>query len=317
MRNLIAIGEALIDFIPKEKGVKLSEVVNFERHCGGAPANVAATYAYLGGNAKMLTKLGVDAFGDFIIKTLNEKGVDTSIILRTDKANTSLAFVSLDSSGDRDFAFYRKPGSDMLLESKELDKSWFEGNILHFCSVDLVECPMKYAHITAIEYTKKSGGIISFDPNLRFPLWEDKNELKKTVLEFCRYADIIKVSDDEAEFLTGSPDLKTGAKILLDLGAKIVIITRGKEGAFALTNSYDITTRAIVVDKVVDTTGAGDIFIGSFLYYIDKNNISFDNEEGIRVAMNFAGKASALSVQVKGANFDKEKLFEYMEAQWV
>lgn len=312
MRKLIAIGEALIDFIPKEKGVKLSEVVNFERHCGGAPANVAATYAFLGGSANMLTKLGMDAFGDFIIKTLQEKGVDTSIILRTDEANTSLAFVSLDSSGDRDFAFYRKPGSDMLLESSELNKKWFDGNILHFCSVDLVECPMKYAHITAIEYTKASGGIISFDPNLRFPLWNDIEELKNTVLKFCRYADIIKVSNDEVEFLTGCADLQQGARMLLSLGAKIVIVTMGSKGAFALTKSYVTTVDAFKVEKVVDTTGAGDIFIGSFLYYMDKKDISIDNSEAVNDALKFASKASSLSVQVKGANFDKVKLFEYM-----
>lgn len=315
MRKLIAIGEALIDFIPQEKGVKLSEVENFERHCGGAPANVAATYAFLGGKANMLTKLGTDAFGDFIIKSLQDKNVDTSFILRTEEANTSLAFVSLDKNGDRDFAFYRKPGSDMLLESAELQKHWFEGNFLHFCSVDLVECPTKYAHITAIEYTKASNGIISFDPNLRFPLWDDINELKSTVLEFCNYADIIKVSNDEVEFLTGTSDLEEGARILLDKGAKIVIVTLGADGAFALTKNYITKVNGFRVEKVVDTTGAGDIFIGTFLYYIDKKQLCLDNlaEKEISTALTFACKASSLSVQVKGANFDKAKLFDYME----
>lgn len=315
MRKLIAIGEALIDFIPKEKGVKLSEVENFERHCGGAPANVAATYAFLGNKSNMLTKLGTDAFGDFIIKTLAEKGVDTDLILRTEEANTSLAFVSLDKNGERDFAFYRKPGSDMLLDRTELKKEWFNGNILHFCSVDLVECPMKYAHKAAIEYTKASKGIISFDPNLRFPLWNDKIALKNTVLEFCHYADIIKVSNDEVEFLTGTTDLQKGAKMLLNMGAKIVIVTLGADGAFALTKDFVTATKGFKVEKVVDTTGAGDIFIGSFLYYMDKKALNLDKleETQINTAITFACKASSLSVQVKGANFDKEKLFAYME----
>lgn len=315
MRSLIAIGEALIDFIPKEKGVALSMVNNFERHLGGAPTNVATAYASLGGDGKVLTKLGYDAFGDFIISSLKLKGVDTSLILRTDKANTSLAFVSLDKNGDRDFAFYRKPGSDMLIESNELKEEYFCNNILHFCSVDLVECPTKYAHKAAIEYTKKNKGIVSFDPNLRFPLWDSKTELKNTVLEFISYADIIKVSSDEVEFLTDSSDIISGAKTLLNKGAKLLLLTLGADGAMAITKDFIVKFSGYKVEKVVDTTGAGDIFIGSFLYYFEKNAFDIDNlkEEILKKALQFACKASALSVSVKGANFDSKELKKFSE----
>ncbi len=315
MRSLIAIGEALIDFIPKEKGVPLSQVVNFERHLGGAPTNVATAYATLGGEGKVLTKLGFDAFGDFIIATLMSKGVDTSLILRTDLANTSLAFVSLDKNGDRDFAFYRKPGSDMLIDKEELKEEYFNNNILHFCSVDLVECPTKYAHIEAINYTKKNKGIVSFDPNLRFPLWDSKEELKNTVLEFCKYADILKVSDDEVEFLTDDTDIIRGAKSLLSNGAKLLLLTLGADGAMAITKDFAVKFSGYKVETVVDTTGAGDIFIGSFLYYFEKNVLNIDNlkEETLKKALMFACKASSLSVAVKGANFDVKKLLEFSE----
>ncbi len=315
MRSLIAIGEALIDFIPKEKGVTLSQVNYFERHLGGAPTNVATAYAMLGGESKVLTKLGLDAFGDYIISSLKSKKVDTSLILRTDKANTSLAFVSLDQNGDRDFAFYRKPGSDMLIDKEELKEEYFCNNILHFCSVDLVECPTKYAHKAAIEYTKKSSGIVSFDPNLRFPLWDSKIELKNTVLEFVSFADIIKVSGDEVEFLTDNSDIIRGAKILLNKGAKLLLLTLGADGAMAMTKDFLVKFSGYKVDKVVDTTGAGDIFIGSFLYYFEKNALDINNlkEDMLKKALQFACKASALSVAVKGANFDSKKLLEFSE----
>lgn len=146
MKKVISIGEALIDFIPKQKGCSLKDVTSFERVCGGAPTNVCAVVSKLGGKSKIITKLGNDGFGDYIIDTLNSINVDTSAISRTKDANTCLAFVSLKEDGDRDFSFYRNPSADMLLNKNELNPSWFEDvGVLHFCSVALVESPMKYA----------------------------------------------------------------------------------------------------------------------------------------------------------------------------
>lgn len=145
MKKIFAIGEALIDFIPSQKGCALKEVVSFERVAGGAPANVCGAIAKLGGHAGFISQLGEDAFGDHIIDVLRDANVNTDYIMRTNKANTGLAFVSLKEDGNRDFSFYRNPSADLLLEDNMLEENWFENcGILHFCSVDLVESPMKY-----------------------------------------------------------------------------------------------------------------------------------------------------------------------------
>ncbi len=310
MRKFIAIGEALIDMIPCEKGVALKKVQSFERMCGGAPTNVACAYAMVGGDARVLTMLGKDAFGDFLVDTMKERGIDTSLVLRTDRANTALAFVSLDASGNRDFSFYRNPSADMLLDEKDLKEEWFDKNILHFCSVDLVDCPMKKAHKKAIEITKKKGGIISFDPNLRFPLWKDHDELKKTVLEFCHYADIIKVSDEEIEFLAGTSDPDEAAKFFLSFGAKIVFVTLGKDGANVYCGEEKIAFGGYPT-LAVDTTGAGDIFIGTALAALEK--LGFENSPDIKAlerVLKIACYASSLSVRCKGATYDLAALKE-------
>lgn len=146
MKKVISIGEALIDFIPNQNGGKLKNVSEFRRVAGGAPANVSAVVAKLGGKSSFISKLGKDAFGDYIIDVLNEVNVNTDYVLRTSKANTGLAFVSLKEDGNRDFSFYRNPSADMLLEADEVKKEWFNNcHILHFCSVDLIDSPMKLA----------------------------------------------------------------------------------------------------------------------------------------------------------------------------
>ncbi len=310
MRKFIAIGEALIDMIPCEKGVALKKVTSFERMCGGAPTNVACAYAMVGGNARVLTMLGKDAFGDYLVDTMTERGIDTSLVLRTDKANTALAFVSLDANGNRDFSFYRNPSADMLLDKKDLKEEWFDGNILHFCSVDLVDCPMKEAHKKAIELTKKKGGVISFDPNLRFPLWNDHEQLKKTVLEFCAYADVIKVSDEEIEFLAGTSDPDVAARFFLAFGAKVVFVTLGKDGA----NMYTATEKVAFggyPTTAVDTTGAGDIFIGTALAAMEKiAGGKVPTAEQMEKTLQIACYASSLSVRCKGAVYDTAALLD-------
>lgn len=200
MSTIYCIGEALIDFIPLEKGKALKDVEAFMKAPGGAPANVAAAVAKFGGSSALITKLGYDSFGDFLVEKLEEAGVNTDKILRTEEANTGLAFVSLREDGERDFSFYRKPSADLLLTEEEIEESWFESNdILHFCSVDLVESPMKRAHLKAIRAAKERGTIISFDPNVRLPLWDSPEECRSTIQKFIPLADIIKVSHEELE----------------------------------------------------------------------------------------------------------------------
>ncbi|WP_186430155.1 carbohydrate kinase [Clostridium sp. BSD9I1] len=303
MAKIFTIGEALIDFISEQSGVELKKVNSFQKAPGGAPANVAATVSILGGRSYFIGKLGQDAFGDFLVETLKNTGVGTEYIFRTDKANTALAFVSLKEDGERDFSFYRKRSADMLLEESEICSDWFEaGDILHFCSVSLVDAPVRKAHIAAIEGVKKAGGLISFDPNIRLPLWQDHEEYKSIIGEFIKYADILKISEDELEFITGINDEEKAIQWLMRFDIKVLLITRGSKGASAYFGGCELDLEGFKV-KAVDTTGAGDSFIGAFLFKIlskdiDINNISYKDMQHI---LGFSNAVAALTTINKGA----------------
>lgn len=186
--KLFSIGELLIDFIPQEKGRRLKDVFSFEKAPGGAPANVSASVAKYGAQSYLISKVGNDAFGDFLIETLENVGVETEYILRTSKANTGLAFVALSNEGERQFSFYRNPSADVLFEADEIDEEAFDtGDYLHFCSVDLVESPMKYAHYKAIEILKAKQGIISFIPMCDCPCGKMNRNAAKPSWVFCHW----------------------------------------------------------------------------------------------------------------------------------
>lgn len=305
MKSVISIGEALVDFIPNQKGCALKTVEEFQRICGGAPTNVSAVVAKLGGNSKIVTKLGKDAFGDFIVDTLNSINVDTSCIVRTDVANTCLSFVSLKEDGNREFTFYRNPSADMLFNKDELRLRWFQNvGVLHFCSVSLVESPMKYAHLRAIEVAKQSDAIVSFDPNVRLPLWKSRRACKDTINEFIQYADVLKVSDEEVEFITGM-DIYKASERLLNGNVKVILYSMGKDGAMIFTRDGHITTPSVNV-SVMDTTGAGDSIVGAFLYCLVRDNLSTRDLDSISLDkleeyLKFANYYSGYSVMGKGA----------------
>ncbi len=251
MPKLIAIGETLIDFMPSQKG-RLCEVESFTRCPGGAPANVAACAAQLGAHAMVSTMLGADPFGEYLFDCLGRAGIDMRGVMRTAQANTALAFVSHNEEGDRDFLFYRSPSADMLLSPEDIDPSWFSpGDILHFCSVALVDGPCRRAHDRAIELARANGCRISFDVNLRPPLWPDPDELRRVVLDYIPHADIVKAGEDELDFLGR-------------VSAPVLIITRGK-GAATWRSAHCDKTVSGFDTPAVDTTGAGDAFIGALL----------------------------------------------------
>lgn len=306
MKKVIAIGEALIDFIPHEKGVALKDVSNFLRVAGGAPLNVAAAVAKFGGNSIMLTKLGVDGFGDHILETVEPLGVDISNVKRTRKANTALAFVSLKENGERDFSFYRNPSADMLLDPSEIDEEIFkDGGLLHFCSVSLIDAPIKEAHRKAIEFAEKNGCIISFDPNVRLPLWNSPEECREAILEFLPLSNIVKISDEELEFITGIKDENEALNFLLQGKVEVIIYTKGTDGAEFITKKNRVFSSSFKVEAQ-DTTGAGDSFIGSFLYQVAEGNytleqlINLENEK-IEEILTFSNATAALTVCKKGA----------------
>lgn len=306
MGILFSIGEILIDFIPRQKGVALKDVVSFTRVPGGAPANVAAAVAKFGGTASLITKAGEDAFGDFLLEQLTKSGVRTDKIVRTKEANTGLAFVSLLENGERDFSFYRNPSADLLLEDSEVNADWFgQGDFLHFGSVDLVESPIKYAHVKAIGAAKARGGIISFDPNVRLPLWDDPQDCRKTILEFIPLAHLVKIADDELEFITGIADESKAIASLFTGDVKVVVLTKGAKGADLFVENKKYSSAGYSV-KVEDTTGAGDAFVGGFLYQLLNRDAGQDNLETIvsehhQEILAFANGAGALVTTGKGA----------------
>lgn len=310
MKKVIVIGEVLIDFIPREIGCDLKEVTTFTKAPGGAPANVAACVTRLGGKAKVLSKLGEDAFGTFLIEAMQQVGIDTSSVLTTNKANTALAFVSLKEDGERDFAFYRKPSADMLLEANELCKEDFEvGDILHFCSVDLVDAPVRKAHDRAIEIMKAKDGLISFDPNVRLPLWEDHKEYQEVIQRYIPHADILKVSEDELTFITGISDEDKALEWLCQQ-VSLVIYTKGGSGATILNKKGKLEVPCEKI-KAVDTTGAGDSFIGALLAEIQRTYVSYEELRNMEwteenrakwlTMTKFAHRTAAIVVGRKGA----------------
>ena len=271
--TLFSIGEALIDMIPSKAGCSFDEVSSFSPRTGGAPANVCAAFARLGGKSAFLSQLGDDPFGHKIARELEACGIDLSHLAFTDKANTALAFVSLEEDGSRTFSFYRKPSADLLYSPEQIDPAWFaDAFALHYCSVSLVDSPMRYAHLAAIAAAREAGAIVSFDPNLRFPLWPDRDMLRGTVLQFLPLSNILKISDEELEFLTGTADIEAALPQLLVGDVQLVVYTCGSSGAHAYTRTAHGFSASKPV-KAVDTTGAGDGFIGSFLWQLHKNGV--------------------------------------------
>lgn len=306
MKTILAIGEALIDFIPSQRGCALKEVQSFQRVVGGAPANVCSVVSKLGKRSKMITQLGEDAFGDHIIDVLNNVGVGTEYIKRTSYANTALAFVSLQEDGNRDFSFYRNPSADMLMSDDDIESAWFEdAYALHYCSVDLIDAPIRDAHEVAIKYAKEANAIISFDPNVRLPLWESESECRRIILEFIPYANILKISDEELEFITGYSDIEQAREILFQGDVELVLFTKGAEGAEVLTKTQSVSVPCLNI-KALDTTGAGDACIGAFLYKLLEDDVKHHELSELSVAklqeyVKFANAYSGYSTLKPGA----------------
>lgn len=305
-KKLIAIGEALIDFIPEKAGSAIKDVEAFLPAVGGAPANVCGAFTKLGGKSEMITQLGMDGFGDKILETFQEAGIGSSFVKRTDIANTSLAFVALKEDGNREFSFYRNPGADMLFEAEDVKKEWFEDSYaLHFCSVSLGDFPMKEAHCQAIQYALEQDVIVSFDPNLRPALWKDTKQMIETVNDFIPLADIVKISDEELESITGEAEIEKALEHLFTDRVKLVIYTEGANGARAYTRKVSAAAPCEKV-KAVDTTGAGDGFIGAFLWCLHRDGVTAEaieniNAEKLEEYLKFANAFCGISVQKKGA----------------
>lgn len=263
---IVCLGELLIDFVPEVNGQALADVTSFQRAAGGAPANVAAAVAKLGGDARFIGKIGRDPFGDYLVRTLDEVGVHTAVV-QTDEAKTGLAFVSLRADGERDFLFFRDPAADMLLRADEVQAQWLEdAAVYHFGSVSLIAEPCRTATLDAARRAREFGALVSYDPNVRLALWPSADAARAEILAQLPLADVVKVSEEEVEFLLGV-DATTGAQQLLQRGPKMIIITLGPGGCRVVTARQDVVIPGTPV-AAVDTTGAGDSFVGGMLYQL-------------------------------------------------
>lgn len=303
MKKLIAIGEALIDFLPNEVNCEIKDVPSFTPKVGGAPLNVLGAYSKLGGNTEMITMLGADPFGDKIVAEMDKYKIGKTYLKRTEIANTALAFVSLAGDGQRQFSFYRNPSADLLLSENDIDESCLENSFaVHFCSVSLVDRPIKKAHEKLLKLADKNNVLISFDPNIRLPLWDDHNLLKKTVNDFIPRADILKIADDELDFVLDGRNISD----LFSGRVKVIIVTKGKDGADLYTKDGKMLSAKAYKVNAVDTTGAGDCFIGSFLwklsqYEVFPNNIENLPVEILQICLDFANERASLSTTKLGA----------------
>ena len=265
MYDVAALGELLIDFTCLSTDT--DGYPTMAAHPGGAPANYLAALTKFGAKTAMIGKVGSDAFGRLLIKTLKGAGIDTRGMLVSDDVFTTLAFVTLDDSGDREFSFARKPGADTQLRFEEIDLGVIDASkVLHFGTLSMTNEPARDATYKAVEYAAGHGKLISFDPNLRKPLWDDLEEAKRQMLWGLQHADVVKISDEETEFLFGLAPEEAAKHIIDSFGVRLVYVTCGADGCFCRTRSASGFVKALSGIAVKDTTGAGDIFGGSAMY---------------------------------------------------
>ena len=299
--DVVALGELLIDFAPYSVNEAGYPVLS--ANPGGAPGNFLTALSRYGCKTAMIGKVGDDAFGRALIGTLREKGVDTRGITADPDVFTTLAFVSLDASGNRDFSFARKPGADTCLTPDEVDEKLIsEAKVFHFGTLSLTDNPAAQATRHAVELARKHGALISLDPNLRKPLWKREEDAREAIEWSLHQADIVKISDEEIEWLWNLSPEDGARRLLEEYGVSLVYATLGPKGCYATNGKYCLTADSPSGICAVDTTGAGDIFGGSAMsQFIRCNKKPADlTEEEIRRIVRFACTAASLSTETHG-----------------
>lgn len=300
MVDVVAFGELLIDFAAVSTDA--DGYPTMAAHPGGAPANFLAALTKYGVPTALLGKVGDDAFGKLLLTTLEKAGIETRGMISTEDVFTTLAFVTFDESGDRSFSFARKPGADTQLAFEELDLSLIdEAKVFHFGTLSLTDEPARTATSQAVAYAKSRGKLITCDPNLRKPLWQDMDRCRQALLWALKQADVVKISDEEVEFLFAC-DPEKGADILLEeYGVKLAMVTLGAKGAY-LKNG--VASCYVAGPKVcpVDTTGAGDIFGGSAVCRLLEMGVAPEalTREQLLEIGTFAATAASLSTEASG-----------------
>ena len=301
MMDVVALGELLIDFACLN--TDSDGYPTMAAHPGGAPANFLAALTKFGAKTALLGKVGTDAFGKMLTGTLQKAGIEARGLVSANDVFTTLAFVTFDEHGDREFSFSRKPGADTCLNFDELDLSLIdEAKVFHFGTLSLTDEPARTTTQKAVAYAKKAGKLITYDPNLRKPLWRDLEEAKKQLIWGLQQADVVKISDEEVEFLFGLGVEEGADYILKNLGVKLVFVTCGADGCYfrnAIASGHVPSLRDI---QVKDTTGAGDIFGGSAVWKLLQYGVSPEllNEAQLRDVVTFACTSAGLSTTRSG-----------------
>ncbi len=299
--DVVALGELLIDFAPVSKSETGYPVLAAQP--GGAPGNFLAALNKYGCRTAMIGKVGEDMFGRLLLGTLESAGIDVSGVLTDPGVFTTLAFVSLDESGNRDFSFARKPGADTCLRPEEARADLLQNTkIFHFGTLSLTDEPAASATRKAIETAKAAGALISLDPNLRKPLWKSEADAKAAIEWSLRQADIVKISDEEIDYLWGLTPEEGARKLLREYGVSLVYATLGPKGCHAATANARVTVESPKGIHVVDTTGAGDIFGGSAMsqFLRTGKNPAELGEKELQEIVCFACTAASLSTQKHG-----------------
>ena len=301
--DIVSIGEILIDFVSKEQNTALPDVTEYKRAAGGGPANVAVGAARLGKKVGFIGKVGADAFGRHLIQTLEQNGVDTEGVAVDSAADTTLVFVALNQAGIPDFSFFRHGTADTLLRAEELPiKMLQETKVLHFSSVALTTEPSRSACIKAVDIAREAGALISFDPNIRLPLWQEEQTARDEILAAVATADILKMNDEEYMFLTGSAfsEHVQADESLWKQRVKLLIVTRGDKGSVLFTRKEKVSIAGFPVN-VVDTTGAGDAFMAAILTNLAEMSLqdSFHRSQ-LEWLGRWAGVTAALACQKIG-----------------
>ena len=300
--DVVALGELLVDFT--QNGVSGQGNLLFEANPGGAPANVLAMLRKLGKRCAFIGKVGKDSFGDMLAKTVEEAGIDIRGLRRDADIPTTLAVVHTFPNGDRDFSFYRKPGADILLRANELDEALLkDSHIFHFGTLSLTDEPCKSATVKAYELAKAAGARISFDPNLRPPLWKSEADAKAAIEWGLQRCDILKISDNEIEFMTGETDFDKGAAILKERFPQIRLlnVTAGGDGSFSYYGGKRVFVPACKLGGVIETTGAGDTFCASVLNFVLEHGLDELTEQDMTAMLRFANTAAYIVTTKKGA----------------
>ena len=300
MADVLTLGELLIDFVPDRTGVTLGEAERFLKAAGGAPANVAVGVRRLGVDAGFIGKVGDDPFGHWLASILERDGVDVSQLRFDDAARTALAFVSLTEEGERDFMFYRHPSADQLHRADEIDlKAVADATILHHGSISLIQEPSRSATLAAIDAARGAGRLVSYDPNLRLPLWESEGAAREGMLGPWKLAHVIKISEEELAFLTGSSDLEAARSLMHD-ELRLLTVTLGQAGVawFAGDRSGRVDGFSV---KPEDTTGAGDAFVAGLLAALAREPELASDEAALEAALRRANAYAALTTTRPGA----------------